>query len=348
MSGGVDSSACAVILKSQGYECLGATMRLHSNIGAKCSSEKDIIDARRVCEKLKIPHSVADFSSFFNEYVVENFISAYENGATPNPCIECNYHLKFNKLFDLAKDLGCDYVATGHYARIEYDPKYGRRVLKKAKNKDKDQSYVLYRISKEKLEKTIFPLGDFEAKDEVRAHISGLELGLEGKKDSQDICFVPDGDYAKFIENYRQKSYPQGNFVTKDGKILGTHKGIIRYTIGQRKGLGLALPHSMYVCKKDLGKNEVVIGENEDLYSRELWAENVVLSALDTIDTPIRVLAKTRYNQSEKEATACLENGILHVVFDEPQRAICKGQSVVIYDGDTVIGGGIISKTELE
>ncbi len=348
MSGGVDSSACAVLLKSQGYDCYGATMKLHTQRDAKCSSDKDIIDAQKICEKLKIPHSVADFSSFFDELVIQNFISSYENGATPNPCIECNYHLKFNKLFDLASELDCDYIATGHYARVEYDEKYGRKVLKKAKNIAKDQSYVLYRISKDKLEKTIFPLGNMASKDEVRSYVDGLDLGLGEKKDSQDICFVPDGDYAAFIEGYTKRIYPCGNFVTKDGKILGKHKGIIRYTIGQRKGLGLALDHSMYVCKKDLYKNEVVIGENEDLFSRELWADNINLTAVDAIESPMRVKAKVRYNQIEKDATVCLESGLLHIIFDEPQRAICKGQSVVLYDGDTVIGGGIISKTELD
>lgn len=348
MSGGVDSSACAVLLSSQGYFCHGVTMRLHKNELAKCSSEQDIADAKSICEKLKIPHSVADFSSFFDKYVIDNFISSYENGATPNPCIECNYHLKFNKLFDKASELGCDLIATGHYAIIEYSEKYGRKVLKKAKNLSKDQTYVLYRISRDKLEKTIFPLGKIESKDEVRELVKDLNINLAKKKESQDICFVPDGDYAKFIEEYRGKKYPLGNFVLKDGTVLGTHKGIIRYTIGQRKGLGLALPHSMYVCKKDLLKNEVVIGENEDLFSRELWASDVNLTAVDKIDTPMRVFAKVRYNQSEKSATACLKNGLLHVIFDEPQRAICKGQSVVLYDGDIVIGGGIISKTELD
>ena len=345
MSGGVDSSACATIVKNEGYECLGATMRLH---GASCTTETDIKDAESVCQKLKIPHHVVDFSEDFQKYVIDNFISAYENGATPNPCIECNFHLKFDKLFDYATELGYEYVATGHYAITEYDEKYGRVVLKKAKNTKKDQSYVLYRLSKERVAKTVFPLGKMESKDEVRKVLSDLNFEFADKKESQDICFVPDGDYAKFIEAYTKKSYPEGNFVTTDGKLLGKHKGIIRYTIGQRKGLGLALPHSMYVVGKNLETNEVVIGENEDLFSRELWADSVNLIAVDSIDTPIRVKAKVRYNQEEKSAEACLENGLLHVVFDEPQRAICKGQSVVLYDGDVVIGGGIISKTELD
>ncbi|MBO5379423.1 MAG: tRNA 2-thiouridine(34) synthase MnmA [Clostridia bacterium] len=348
MSGGVDSSACAKLLKSQGNICIGATMLLHSGGDAKCSGLKDAKDAKRVCDLLEMPHHVSDFSSYFEEFVIDNFIKSYENGATPNPCIECNCHLKFDKLFDMAAELGCDFVATGHYAKVEYDEKYGRCVLKKGKNEKKDQSYVLYRISRENLQKTLFPLGDFDTKDEVRALLGDIDLDISRKKDSQDICFVPDGDYAKFIENYTKKTYPVGDFVTKDGKFLGKHKGIIRYTIGQRKGLGLALPHSMYVCQKKLDKNEVVIGENEDLFSRELWASEVNLTAIDSIDEPIRVRAKVRYNQSEKDAWARMENGLLHVIFDEGQRAICKGQSVVLYDGDTVLGGGIISKTELE
>ncbi len=345
MSGGVDSSACATLMKGEGYLCVGATMELHGN---SCTSEQDVLDAKKVCEKLKIPHHVVDFSKDFDKYVIESFISAYENGATPNPCIECNFHLKFDKLFDFARELECDYIATGHYAITEYDEKYGRVVLKKAKNVKKDQTYVLYRLSPDKVSKTIFPLGKMESKDEVRSHLSELDFEFSQKKESQDICFVPDGDYAKFIENYTKKSYPVGDFVTKDGKFLGKHKGIIRYTIGQRKGLGLALPHSMYVVKKDLAKNEVIIGENEDLFSCELWADNVNLIAVDNIDEPIKVFAKVRYNQEEKSAQACIENGLLHVIFDEPQRAICKGQSVVLYDGDVVIGGGIICKTELD
>lgn len=345
MSGGVDSSACAQIIKNEGHECVGATMKLH---GVSCTSEQDVIDAAKVCEKLKIAHHVVDFSKDFDKYVINNFISSYENGATPNPCIECNFHLKFDKLFDYAAELGCDHIATGHYAITEYDERYGRIVLKKAKNAKKDQSYVLYRLSKDKVAKTIFPLGKMESKDEVREALSTLDFEFSQKKESQDICFVPDGDYAKFIENYTKKTYPEGDFVTTDGKLLGKHKGIIRYTIGQRKGLGLALSHSMYVVKKDLAKNEVVIGENEDLFSRELWANNVNLIAVDNIDLPIKIKAKVRYNQEEKSAEACMKNGLLHVIFDEPQRAICKGQSVVLYDGDVVIGGGIISKTELD
>ena len=344
MSGGVDSSVAALIMKNLGNECHGVTMKLHGQkdiTEGGCVTTRDIEDARRICEKIEIPYSVVDFSEDFDKYVIKSFIEAYENGATPNPCIECNYHLKFDKLFDYGKKLGYDKIVTGHYARIEYDEKYGRNVLKKALDVSKDQSYVLFRLTKEQLDSTLFPLGKF-SKDEIRAMASEAELGIEGKKDSQDICFIPDGDYVKFIENYTKKSYPCGNFVTKDGKILGKHKGIIGYTIGQRKGLGLALTHSMYVTEKRLDTNEVVIGESEDLFSKELYADNINLSAIDSIDTPLMVKAKIRYNQKEQPATAVMENGLLHVVFDEPQRAICKGQSVVLYDGDTVLGGGRI------
>ena len=345
LSGGVDSACAAMIMKNEGYDCYGVTMKLHSSLDKTengCLTTKDIEDARGVCNNLNIPYTVVDFSEDFDKYVIENFISAYENGLTPNPCIECNFRLKFDKLYEYGKSIGCDYIVTGHYARIEYDEKYGRRVLKRGLDYKKDQSYVLWRLSKEKLENTVFPLGNILSKDEARALAGKAGLDVSQKKDSQDICFIPDGDYASFIEGYRKKSYPTGDFVDLQGNILGKHKGIIRYTIGQRKGLGLALPASMYVVAKDLEKNQVVLGFNEDLLSKELYATEVNLSAIDAIDTPIRVKAKIRYNQEAKDAYASMENGLLHIVFDEPQRAICRGQSVVIYDGDTVLGGGII------
>ena len=339
MSGGVDSCATAILMKNKGYTPIGATMRLHNS---SCTTDKDISDAQNACEILKIPHHVVDFSGDFENYVIKDFVSAYENGLTPNPCIECNYKLKFDKLFEFSKEQNCDFIATGHYARVEFSEKYGRRVLKKALDTKKDQSYVLYRLSSEKIERVIFPLGYVTSKDETRQLVNEAGIPIGKKKESQDICFVPDGDYSKFIEEYTKKSYPVGDFVTTDGKFLGKHKGIIRYTIGQRKGLGLALPRSMYVVDKNLETNQVVIGDPPDLMSKELYASSVVLSAVDKIDAPIKVKAKVRYNQSEQDAYAVMENGLLHVVFDEPQRAISKGQSVVLYDGDIVVGGGII------
>ena len=342
MSGGVDSSAVAGLIKNEGHSCMGVTMRLHTREAEGCVTEKDIQDAQNVCKDLKIEHRVVDFSEDFDKYVIQNFIESYENGSTPNPCIECNFRLKFDKLLSYAQENGYDAIATGHYAIIEYSEKYGRLVLKKAKDLTKDQSYVLYRIKKDKLQNVLFPLGQVESKTKTRELASEIGLDVSKKKDSQDICFVPNGDYAGFIEEYTGKKYPEGDFIRFDGKFLGKHKGIIRYTIGQRKGLGLALDRSMYVVEKNLDTNTVIIGDNEHLMKKELWADNVNLLAVDKIDTPLSVKAKIRYKQEEKEAVATVENGLLHVVFDQPQRAICKGQSVVLYDGDIVIGGGII------
>ena len=342
MSGGVDSSAVAYMVKGKYPLCVGATMLLHSNESQGCVSLADIDDAKSVCQRLKIEHRVVDFSKDFDKYVINSFITAYENGATPNPCIECNFHLKFDRLLEYAEENGFDAIATGHYAIIEYSDKYGRLVLKKAKDLSKDQSYVLYRIKQEKLPRVLFPLGKVTSKSETRELATQIGLDVSTKKDSQDICFIPDGDYAKFIESYTGKTYPPGDFIRFDGKYLGKHKGIIRYTIGQRKGLGLALDRSMFVVEKNLDTNTVIIGDTEHLMKRELWADNLNLLAVDKIDTPMKVKAKIRYKQEEKEAVAMMENGLLHVVFDEPQRAICKGQSVVLYDGDIVIGGGII------
>ena len=342
MSGGVDSSAVAYMINEKYPLCVGATMLLHGQENSSCVSSKDIEDAKSVCERLKIEHRVVDFSEDFDKYVIKSFIEAYENGATPNPCIECNFHLKFDKLFEYAEKNGFDIIATGHYAIIEYSDKYKRLVLKKAADKSKDQSYVLYRIKKDRLSRVLFPLGSVTSKDETREIAANIGLDVSSKRDSQDICFVPDGDYASFIEGYTGKSYPPGDFIRFDGKYLGKHKGIIRYTIGQRKGLGLALDRSMFVVDKNLESNTVIIGDTEHLMKKELWADNVNLLAVDDLSTPMRVRAKIRYKQEEKAALACIENGLLHVIFDEPQRAICKGQSVVLYDGDTVIGGGII------
>ncbi len=343
MSGGVDSSAVSYMMSEEYPICMGATMLLHSNEYSGCVTDRDIEDAKSVCKRLGIEHRVVDFSKDFDKYVISSFIEAYENGATPNPCIECNFHLKFDRLLEYAEGNGFDAIATGHYAIIEYSEKYKRLVLKKSTDKLKDQSYVLWRIRKEKLSRVLFPLGSVTSKSEVREIASKIGVDVSTKKDSQDICFVPDGDYAKFIESYTGKSYPCGDFIRFDGKYLGKHKGIIRYTIGQRKGLGLALDRSMFVVEKNPESNTVIIGDTEHLMKRELWADSVNLLAVDDLREPMRVKAKIRYKQEEKDAVAQMENGRLHVVFDEPQRAICKGQSVVLYDGDTVIGGGIIS-----
>lgn len=347
MSGGVDSSVAALLIKENGYEAVGATMKLYDNddIGESrektCCSLDDIEDARAVCHRLSIPYYVFNFRDSFGEEVIERFISAYENGSTPNPCIDCNRYMKFDKLMRRMYELEMDYVVTGHYARIEFNESTKRFELKKAIDDTKDQSYVLWSLTQEQLSHTLFPLGSLR-KDEVRRIAEEHGFVNAKKRDSQDICFVPNGKYAEFIESYTGKRYDEGDFVDKNGNVLGRHKGIIRYTIGQRKGLGLALPAPMYVCEKNLEQNKVILGFNNDLFSTELEADNVNLISVDKIEGKIRVCAKVRYNQKEQPATVEQIGDKLRIVFDEPQRAICKGQSVVLYDGDTVVGGGII------
>lgn len=351
MSGGVDSSVAAYLIKEQGFDATGITLKLFDNedIGEKkektCCSLDDIDDARSVCYKLGIPYYVYNFKDSFRENVISRFISAYENGTTPNPCIDCNRYIKFEKLMQRADELEFDYVVTGHYAVIEYDEKSKRFLLKKSADLSKDQSYVLYSLTQKQLSRTLFPLGNMK-KEQTREIAENLGLINAAKRDSQDICFVPDGNYAKFIEQYTGKSYPHGNFVDENGKVLGEHKGIIRYTVGQRKGLGLALPHPMYVKKKDLEKNEVILCDNESLFSRELYASDINLISCEKIDKPMKLKARVRYNQSEQPATVeQLDENTLHIVFDEPQRAISYGQAVVLYDGDYVVGGGTICKS---
>ena len=348
MSGGVDSSVAAYLTKSLGYEVAGITLKLFDNDDIDISREKtccyldDIEDARSVCARLEIPYYVLNFKDSFKSTVISRFIKAYENGYTPNPCIDCNRFIKFEKLVQRADELGFDYVVTGHYAQIERDEATGRYLLKKAVDPSKDQSYVLYSLTQSQLQKTLFPLGSL-TKDKTRETAERLGLINAHKRDSQDICFVPDGDYAAFIEKYTGKAYPNGDFVDESGRILGEHKGIIRYTIGQRKGLGLALPCPMYVKEKNLAENKVVLCENDALFSRELYADDINLISVERLEKPIRVKARVRYNQKEQPPTAeQLDDNTLHVVFDEPQRAICKGQAVVLYDGDYVVGGGTI------
>lgn len=348
MSGGVDSSVSAYLIKNLGYESTGITLKLFDNEDTEekqekaCCSLDDIEDARSVCYKLGIPYYVYNFKDSFKENVIDRFISAYENGTTPNPCIDCNRYIKFEKLIRRAEELDFDYVVTGHYAIIEYDENLQRYILKKATDITKDQSYVLYSLTQNQLAKTLFPLGKM-TKNEVRDIAEQMGFINARKHDSQDICFVPDGDYAKFIEQYTGKSYPCGEFVDESGKVLGTHKGIIRYTVGQRKGLGLALPHPMYVKEKKLDENKVVLCENESLFSKELYAKDINLITCDRIEKPIKIKARVRYNQPEQDATVeQIDDNTLHIVFDKPQRAISKGQAVVLYDSDVVVGGGTI------
>lgn len=276
---------------------------------------------------------------------MDRFVSDYENGRTPNPCIDCNRYLKFDNLYKRAEDLGCDCIVTGHYARVVYNGETGRWNLLKAVYDDKDQSYVLYSLTQDQLAHTQFPLGGI-TKPQVREIAREQGLRNAKKHESQDICFVPTGKYSDFIEDFTGKTYPEGDFVDQEGNVLGTHKGIIRYTVGQRKGLGLSLKQPMYVCKVDPQTNRVILGTNDDLFSRELKANDINLISVDHIDGDMRVTAKVRYRQPAKPATVTqLDDNTIRVVFDEPQRAITKGQAVVLYDGDSVVGGGTICET---
>ena len=348
MSGGVDSAVCAFLIKNKGYKCVGATMKLLNakialNEEHSCCSLRDIEDARTVADSLGIKHYVYDFSEHFSEMVVDRFVNAYENGATPNPCIECNRYLKFERLFKEAEALGCSHIATGHYARIEYDEKKERYLLKKALDLSKDQSYVLYTLTKEQLSHIIFPLGNM-TKQQAREIAQENGFINANKRESQDICFVKGEDYTDFIQRYTQKEYPCGNFVDRDKNILGTHKGIIHYTVGQRKGLGLSLPSPLYVCEINTAQNTVVLCSDEGLFTKTLIANNINLTAVDDIYTPMRVKAKVRYRHTEQDATVVqIDNDTIKVEFDTPQRAITKGQAVVLYDGDIVVGGGTIT-----
>lgn len=344
MSGGVDSAVSAYLCKKQGYECIGATMKLfikdETETEKTCCSLKDVEDARQVSYRLGMEHYVFNFTGEFEDKVIKKFINSYEIGATPNPCIDCNRYLKFEKLYRRMKELEFDYIVTGHYARIE---KCGDRfLLKKAVDETKDQSYVLYSLTQEQLAHTLFPLGEY-TKLNVREIAEENGFVNARKHDSQDICFVPDGDYAAFIEEYSGKKYPFGNFVDKTGKILGEHKGIIRYTIGQRKGLGLSLPAPMYVCSKDIEKNQVVLCSNEELFSKKLDAFDFNWIAFENPPECFCAKVRIRYNQKEEPARIYVTGpDTVHIEFEKPQRAIAKGQAVVVYDGETVVGGGTI------
>lgn len=347
MSGGVDSSVAACLMKEQGFECVGAIMKLHHYKDDPSGLENtdslsDIESARSVADKMGMPFHVLYMEDAFQKCVINRFVNTYLEGNTPNPCIDCNKHLKFDALLKSAFDLGMDYIVSGHYARIEQDPQTGRYLLKKAADESKDQSYVLYSLSQEKLAHTIFPLGGF-TKPQIRAIAEEKGLVTAHKSDSQDICFIPDGDYASFIENYTGVKSRPGNFVLKDGTVVGRHKGQIHYTLGQRRGLGVSYKESLYVCAKCSENNTVILGRNEDLFRREFDMNEINLIAFDAITEPIRCKVKTRYRHKEQWATvSCTGPDTLHVVFDEPQRAITAGQAAVLYNEDIVLGGGTI------
>ncbi len=344
MSGGVDSSVAAYLMKKDGYDCIGATMKLYDNGDIRISNEKtccsldDIEDARSVAERINIPYYVFNFRDEFKEKVIDDFISVYEQGGTPNPCIVCNRYLKFDKLMQKMYELGYDYVVTGHYAEIE--EKDGRYYLKKGIDLSKDQSYVLYSLTQEQLSHTKFPLGSY-SKDEIRAIAESQGFINSRKKESQDICFVPDGDYASFIKSYTGREYSKGSFIDTEGNVLGEHQGIIHYTVGQRKGLGIALGHPAYVISKSLEDNTVTLGTNEDLCSDYLEAVDFNW-IIDEPNVEIYCKARTRYNMKEQPCRVYVKEDRVCVKFDSPVRAITKGQAVVLYDGDYVLGGGTI------
>ena len=346
MSGGVDSSLAAKLMKDRGFDCIGCTMKLYHNEDAgiersrTCCSLDDVEDARSVAYKLGMPFYVFNFTDAFRDTVIKNFIESYEKGITPNPCIDCNRYMKFDKLYERAKILGCDYIVTGHYARIEEQD--GKFVLKKALDEAKDQSYVLYSMTQEQLAHTMFPLGSMR-KTEVRAIAEESGFVNANKPDSQDICFVPNDDYSSVIELHTGKQSSQGNFVDKQGNVLGLNKGVIHYTIGQRKGLGISSSEPLYVCDISIKDGIIVLGSNDDLFSREADVCGFNWISGTTPQGEFRCKAKIRYRQSEQWATVIPTGAdTVHIVFDEPQRAITPGQAAVLYDGDVVLGGGTI------
>ena len=346
MSGGVDSSLAAKLMMDGGYDCIGCTMKLYHNEDAglersrTCCSLDDVEDAKSVAYKLGMPFYVFNFTDAFRDTVIRKFIESYAKGITPNPCIDCNRYMKFDKLYERAKILDCDYIVTGHYARI--DEKDGTFLLKKAIDQTKDQSYVLYSMTQEQLAHTVFPLGGMR-KTEVRAMAEENGFTNANKPDSQDICFVPNGDYAGIIELHTGNRTTPGNFVDKQGNILGRHKGVIHYTIGQRKGLGISNAEPLYVCSICPQSGNVVLGRNEDLFSTEANVSDFNWISGKTPKGEFRCKAKIRYRQPEQWATVTpVGENAVRIVFDEPQRAITPGQAAVLYDGENVLGGGTI------
>ena len=332
MSGGVDSSVSALLLQQKGYEVIGTTLEMLN------TSE----DARNMCDSLQIPHYIYDCKEEFKNRVIEDFIHCYANCKTPNPCIECNRYMKFGVMWEKAKELGCNYIATGHYAKTEYSEKYGRWVLKKSNAGKKDQSYVLWNIPKEILEHILFPLAEFEEKEKIREIARENNLKVANKPDSEDICFIPDGNYKKFLENNSDIRPKQGNIVNSKGKILGKHTGLYNYTIGQRKGIGISYSAPLFVLGFNPAKNEVIVGEENELYKKEILVTNINLLLVDEITEPIEVEVKTRYSSKVAKAQIMQNGNEIKVEFEEPQRAITPGQSAVFYIGDIVLGGGKI------
>lgn len=351
MSGGVDSSVAAAILVEEGYNVIGVTMQIwpqqneaEQKFSRTCCSLSAIDDARRVAFQLGIPHYLMNFREVFARAVVHDFIEEYRRGRTPNPCIRCNRFIKFEALLDKARSLGAEYIATGHYARIIFDESRGRWLLKRGVDSSKDQSYALYSMTQDQLAHTLMPLGNM-TKDETRRMASKLGLAVATKPESQEICFVEDRKYPEFLKSVAPEIARPGPILDTKGQVIGEHKGIAFYTIGQRKGLGIALGEPMYVVRINPERNAIVIGRNEDLYSRTLVAKDLNFISIENLQEQIVVTAKIRYNMKDSPAIlAPLPNGEALVTFDKPQRAITPGQAVVCYRGEEVVGGGTIDR----
>lgn len=344
MSGGVDSSVAAAVLLEQGYEVIGATLKLKPEDNKSTDNSSAVEDAEKVARQLGIKHYVFDFTDIFKKEVVDYFTNEYLSGRTPNPCIVCNRHLKFGAMLDKASEMGIDHVATGHYARIAYDNITGRYLLKKSATSAKDQTYVLYRLTQEQLSRAMFPLEEY-TKDQVRDIAGKLHLSVATKPDSMEICFIEDNNYVRYVHNNTKTNIKPGYFVDTKGNRLGMHKGIINYTVGQRKGLGISFGKPAYVVEIRYEDNTVVLGDERDVFSNSLTASDTNYISIPALTGEMRVKAKIRYSAKEADAVIKpLSDNRVRVDFDEPQRAITPGQSVVFYDGDTVVGGGVIDR----
>jgi tRNA-specific 2-thiouridylase len=352
MSGGVDSSVAAYLLKKQGYEVIGVTMQIWQDEDREtvednggCCGLSAVDDARRVAARLDIPYYVLNFKRDFKEKVIDYFIDEYLNGATPNPCIACNRYVKWESMLSKALAIGADYIATGHYAKVTKHPVTGRYTLALADTDSKDQTYALYNLTQDQLSHTLMPVGDYE-KTDIREIAREIGLAVADKPDSQDICFVPDGDYATFIAQNSNAEISEGDFVDKNGKVLGRHKGICHYTVGQRKGLGLAFGVPMYVCGIDCDKNQVVLGGNEELFKCDVLVRDFNWMAFEKPKDgeTLEVMGKLRYSQSMSKCkiTPIADSDLVSCVFDEPQRAVTPGQAAVFYSDGYVVGGGVI------